>query len=159
LPDGARSPLEERSIVVSLRGCLHPDSTIIVFPTLSADEEDASEDGDLAERPLRGLQSLRTRIFELLGRPANISDALTILKSIELLQEICTRLEPEDSIESCWSTAAAWLKDVPHHFYEMVDDQDPVALLMMTYWYTILVSQIERLDCWFLKSIAKASVL
>lgn len=159
LPDRAGNPLEERFIVVSLRGCLHPDSTIIASPTLSGEEEEAAENDGLAEGPLRGLRTLRTRIFELLGRSTNISDALTILKSIELLQETCTRFQSEDSIESCWSAAASWLKDVPNHFHEMADDQDPAALLMMTYWSAILTSRIERLGCWFLKGVAKASVV
>jgi hypothetical protein len=159
LPDRAGSPLEERFIVVSLSRFLHPDSTIIGFPTLSGEEEEAAENDDLAEGPLRGLRTLRTRMFELLRRPTNVSDALTILKSVELLQETCTRFGSEDSIESCWSAAASWLKDVPHHFHEMADDQDPVALLVMTNWSAILTSRIERLGCWFLKGVAKASVV
>jgi hypothetical protein len=40
----------------------------------------------------------------------------------------------------------------------MADDQDPVALLMMTYWSVIMVTRVERQDCWFLSGVVKASV-
>jgi hypothetical protein len=156
--DRAKDLLQRRCIAVSLRGCLHQDSTIMVSPTL-LDEEEATENDDLADGPLEGLRTLRTRMFELLGQPANISDALTILKAIELLQEICSSIAPDDSIEVCWNTAAAWLKDVPHHFHEMVNDQDSIALLMMTYWSAIMVTRMEKQGRWFLKGVVKALVL
>ncbi|GAB7332109.1 hypothetical protein MBLNU13_g03993t1 [Cladosporium sp. NU13] len=158
LPEKARSPFQERFIVVLLRSCLRPDSTIMSSPLLLREEE-AAENEDLAEGPREGLQTLRTRMFELLGQPANISDALTILKSIELLQEACSSAGPKDSIELCWSSAAAWLKDVPRHFHEMFDDRDPIALLMMTYWSAIMVTRAEKQGCWFLKGVTKAAVL
>ena len=98
-------------------------------------------------------------MFELLGRPANISDALTILKSIELLQGTCGSVGLEDGIGVCWSAAAAWLWSVPNHFHEMADDQDPVTLLVMAYWSAIMVTWVEKQGCWFLKGVVKASVL
>ena len=88
-----------------------------------------------------------------------MSDALTTLQSIELLQETCSSVGSEDSIESSWSAAAAWLKDVPRHFHDMVDEQDPIALLTMIYWSAIMVARVEREGCWFLKGVVKASVL
>ena len=157
-PDRARNARQDRSIVMSLRGCLRPGSDIVTFPTCLGEEE-ATDNGDLTKGPLEGLQTLRTRMFELLGRPANIKDALTTLKSIELLQETCSSVGSEDSIESSWSAAAAWLKDVPRHFHDMADEQDPIALLTMIYWSAIMVARVEREGCWFLKGVVKASVL
>lgn len=157
-PDKSRNARQDRPIVVSLRGYLRPGSIIVASPTCLC-EEKATENDDLAKGPLEGLHTLRTRMFELLGRPGNISGALTVLKSVELLQEACSSVGSKDSIESCWNAAAAWLKDVPRHFLEMVDDQDPIALLMMAYWSAIMVARVERQGCWFLEGIVKASVL
>ena len=157
-PDKATDPMQECSIVVSLRCCFQLDSTIIASSMLM-DEQDSVENDNLAEGPLDGLRTLRTRIFELLGRPANINDALTILKAIELLQDACNSVEPEDVIGTCWSSAAAWLEKVPRHFHEMVDDRDLIALLVMTYWSAIMVTRVERQGCWFLKGVSKAAVL
>jgi hypothetical protein len=156
-PDRARNARQDRSIVMSLRGCLRPSSNIVASLACPGEEE-AIENDDLTKGPLEGLQTLRTRMFELLGRPANISDALTTLKSIELLQETCSSVGSKDNIESSWGAAAAWLKDVPRHFHEMVDEQDPIALLMMIYWSAIMVARVERQGCWFLKGVVKASV-
>jgi hypothetical protein len=153
-----RDVLQQRSIVASLRDCLSLGSTAIGFPAL-LDEEEATENDDLADGPLEGLRTLRTRMFELLGRPANISDALTILKAIELLQETCGSFGLEDGIGVCWSAAAAWLESVPNHFHEMADDQDPAALLVMVYWSATMVTRVEKQGCWFLKGVVKASVL
>jgi hypothetical protein len=41
----------------------------------------------------------------------------------------------------------------------MVDDEDPIGLLMMTYWSAIMVNRVEKQECWFLKDVAKASVV
>lgn len=122
-------------------------------------EDEAAENDDTAEGPLKGIRTLRTRFFELLGRPANSDDALTILNSIKLLQESCGRFGPEDNIDNSWSAAAAWLKYVPHHFHMEVDDQDPITLLMMTYWSATMLTRMERQGFWFLKGVVKASVL
>jgi hypothetical protein len=157
-PDRAADSLQECSIVVSLRRCFQPDSTSIASSMLM-DEGKSVENDNLAEEPLDGLRTLQTRMFELLGRPASISDALTILKSIELLQDACNSVEPEDVIGTRWSSAAAWLEKVPRHFHEMVDDRDPIALLMMTYWSAIMVIRVERQGRWFLKGVTKAAVL
>lgn len=155
----ASDPRQRHPVTVSLRGSMYPQSTIMASQTLLGEEETAGSNDHMVEAPLEGLQTLRSRMFELLGRPANISDALTILKSIELLQETCSSVGPEDSIEVCWSAAAAWLKIVPNHFHEMVDEQDSIALLMMAYWSAIMVTRVERQGCWFLKGVAKALVL
>lgn len=40
-----------------------------------------------------------------------------------------------------------------------VDDQDPITLLMMTYWSATMLTRMERQGCWFLKGVVKASVL
>jgi hypothetical protein len=50
-----------------------------------------------------------------------------------------------------------WLENVSDHFHEMIDDLDPVALLVMAYWSAIMVA--ERRGCWFLNDVARASVL
>lgn len=157
-PDRATDPLQECSIVVSLRRCFQSDSTIVASSMLM-DAENSVENDNLAEGPLEGLRTLQTRMFELLGRPTNISDALNALKSIELLQDACNSVEPENVIGTCWSSAAAWLEKVPRHFNEMVDDRDPIALLLMTYWSAIMVSRVEKQGCWFLKGVSKAAVL
>lgn len=154
----ASDPLQRRSTTDSLRACMYPESTIVRPSTLLSDEEAAKND-DLAEGPIEGLRTLRSRMFEFLGQPANISNTLTILKSIELLQETCSSVGPHDSVEVCWSAAAAWLKSVPNNFHDMVDDQDSIALLVMTYWSAIMISRVERKGCWFLKGVANASVL
>jgi hypothetical protein len=44
-------------------------------------------------------------------------------------------------------------------FHEIINEQDPVALLVMAYWSAFLVARVERHGCWFLKGVAKASVL
>jgi len=88
-----------------------------------------------------------------------IEDALTVIKSIELLQDICRGIALHDDIEVCWAAAAGWLKNVPDHFHRMIDDRDLVALLIMTYWSTILVTRIEKKGCWFLRGVVKASMM
>jgi hypothetical protein len=48
---------------------------------------------------------------------------------------------------------------VSDRFHEIVNERDPVALLVMAYWSAFLVARVERHGCWFLKGVAKASVL
>lgn len=98
-------------------------------------------------------------MFALLGRPDNVWDALTIIESIESLTETCNRIVMHDDFEECWNAAAGWLKGVPHRFHEMIDNLDPVALLVMAYWSAIMVTRAERQGCWFLKGVVKASIL
>jgi hypothetical protein len=81
------------------------------------------------------------------------------IKSIESLTQACKSSKAHDDIVACWSTAAAWLENVSNHFREIVNDLDPVALLVMAYWFAIMDLRIEGLNCWFLKGVAKASVL
>jgi hypothetical protein len=144
------------SIALALRDCLRLDS-VSIGCSLLGDGTTCTESS--AEAPMDGLRTLQSRMFELLGRPANIDDALTVIKSIELLQDICRGITLHDDIEMCWAAAAGWLKNVPDHFHRMVDDGDPVALLIMTYWSTNLVIRVEEKGCWFLKGVVKASMM
>lgn len=155
---GAKHPPNDRSISVSLRDCLFLDNIGLGY--LSPMGGKASTRSDVsAEVPLGSLRTLQSRMFELLGRPDNVSDALTIIKSIDLLTEACNSTAPHSDIEVCWNAAAAWLKHVPKRFHAMVEDLDTVALLVMAYWSSTLVSRVERQGCWFLKGVVKASVL
>jgi hypothetical protein len=72
------------------------------------------------------------------------------IKSIESLTQACKSSKAHDDIVACWSTAAAWLENVSNHFREIVNDLDPVALLVMAYWSAIMDLRIEGLGCWFL---------
>jgi hypothetical protein len=49
------------------------------------------------------------------------------------------------------------LENISDHFHEMVDDLDPVALLVMA--YAIMVARAERRGCFFSRGVARASVL
>ena len=157
-PPRARDYLHQRSIGLHLRACFYLDS--ISFDSRSSvGDDEMPRERYLAEAPMEGLRTLQLRMFELLGPPASIGDALTIIKSIELLQETCGSVGSYDDLGPCWGVAAAWLKRVPHRFHEMVDHHDAVALLLMAYWSTILVVRIEKEGCWFLKDVVKALVL
>jgi hypothetical protein len=94
----------------------------------------------------------------LLGRPNNVGDAFTIIRSIEVLNETYNSVKADEDLEVCWKLAAVWLKDVPRRFHEMVDELHQVALVVMGCWVTILISRIERQGCWFFRGVARASV-
>lgn len=157
-PTRASDYWHQRAIALHLRDCLYLDT--IRFDSRSpVGESEISQVCSPTKASVEGLRTLQSRIFELLGRPANIGDALAVIKSIELLQEAYSSVGSYDDLETCWSAAADWVNRVPSRFHEMVDDLDPVALLLMAYWSTMLVTRAEMQGCWFLKGVVRALVL
>jgi hypothetical protein len=154
---------KQRSVVVSLRDGLSLERIGSNSPQCigvkGAATSSGSHDDTTEHAIIDGLQTLPSRMAELLGRPKNVGEALIIIKSIESLTEACNDPVAHDDIVACWGTAAAWLSDVSGRFHEMVDEMDPVALLVMAYWSAIMVARVERQGRWFLEGVARAAVL
>lgn len=176
------APPQLLSIVATIRGCVVPDSTLhysgIRNDGHGRQEESSIQGVSHTSDALHGVNShtnssnsntpsvlldlLRTlpfRMAEVLGRPESAEDISTMLSAITAVAECCDISFACDETGAAWQGVATWLTNVPDHFFQMVGQDDPAALIVLAHWAAILVKRAEQVGCWLLKGSAKMIVL
>lgn len=176
------APPQLLSIVAIIRGCVVPNSTLrysgIRNDGHGSQEEssmqgfshtsDASHVVNSHTNPSNDntpsvlfdlLRTLPFRMAEVLGRPESAEDIFTTLSAITAVAECCVISFACDETGAAWQGVATWLANVPDHFFQMVGQDDPAALVVLAHWAAILVKRAEQVGCWLLKGSAKMIVL
>lgn len=53
---------------------------------------------------------------------------------------------------------ATWLAEIHNHFYQMILNYHPGALVVLAHWAAVLVKRAEHFGCWYLKDSARTMV-
>jgi hypothetical protein len=106
------------------------------------------------------LHALPIRMAETFGKPTPecIQDVLGALSAINSLVDcIETSFTSNDARATYWALAI-WLAKLSDHFNDMVEKENPAALVVVAYSAASLVKRAEDCGCWFLEHVTQSMI-
>lgn len=106
-------------------------------------------------RLLDRIEPLPDRLTEIFGVPEDVRDVVANLSTIAFLIECCTAGFESEHAPTVFQAMVVWLVEMSQYFQDMVNNHNPISLVIVAYWAEFLVRRAEESGCWYLKGKAK----
>jgi hypothetical protein len=163
----ALKPFSLHLLMRTIKGCV--DCSFALRLELSPDtdnnldiEAPASQDSDSSineKRPsilVDHLRRLPFRLAEVFGRPDHLADVVATLTAIQALLQCSLLSYSSDDKDTVWLGMESWLHRLSDHFWELVVQNSPAALVVLAHW-SVLLNRAGSY-CWYLKDLGTKAI-